>query len=96
MQYCNWSSYVREGWREGKVQIHSPEFNDPIDAQQVFIDAMLMEHTDRLLEAENEMVELPHAIFDSQKKLLKRIMDKCCPKDVPKGTKIALSWVGFR
>ncbi len=36
------------------------------------------------------MVKLPHAGFDCQEKLLKRIMGKCCPKDVPKGTKIAL------
>ena len=75
---------------EGRIQIRSPEFSDPTDAQQVFVDAMLLEHTDRLVNAKNEMVELPHAVFDCQEKLLKKIMDKCCPKDVPEGTKIAL------
>lgn len=71
------------------IQIRSPEFSDPTDAQQVFVDEMLVEHTDRLLNAKDEMVELPHAVFDCQEKLLKKIMDKCLP-DVPEGTKIAL------
>ena len=76
--------------KEGRVQIRNPAINDPTDAQQVFVDNMLMEHTDRLLEAENEMIELPHALFDCQEQLLKKIMDKCCPKDISEGTKIAL------
>jgi len=71
------------------IQIRSPEFSDPTDAQQVFVDEMLVEHTDRLLNAKDEMVELPHAVFDCQEKLLKKIMDKCL-HDVPEGTKIAL------
>ena len=90
---CNTSigslAYVK-AVSEGKLEIRSPAFSDPTDAQQVFVDEMLLEHTDRLLQAKDEMVELPHAVFDCQEKLLKRIMDKCCPKDVPKGTKIAL------
>jgi len=76
--------------KEGRVQIRNPAINDPTDAQQVFVDNMLMEHTDRLLEAENEMIELPHALFDCQEQLLKKIMDKCCPKDISEGTQIAL------
>lgn len=76
---------VKEG-----VQIHSPDPSDPVDAQQVFVDSALMPHTDRLLSADNPDVELPHAIFDCIQSLLKRIMDKCCPKDVAEGTKIAL------
>jgi hypothetical protein len=76
--------------KEGTQQICNPAINDPTDAQQVFVDTMLMEHADRLLEAKNEMIELPHALFDCQEKLLKKIMDKCCPKDIPEGTKIAL------
>jgi len=75
---------------KGKNEIRSPALSDPTDAQQVFVDEMLLEHTDRLLQAKDEMVELPHAIFDCQEKLLKKIMDKCCPHDVPEGTKIAL------
>lgn len=76
---------VKEG-----VKIHSPDPSDPIDAQQVFVDSALMPHADRCLSAEDSQVELPHAIYDCQTDLLKRIMDKCCPRDIPKGTKIAL------
>ena len=72
------------------VQIHSPDPSDPIDAQQVFVDSALMSHAERLLGAANPDIELPHAVFDCQTALLKRIMDKCCPEDVPKGTKVAL------
>ena len=76
---------VKEG-----VKIHSPDPSDPIDAQQVFVGSALMPHADRCLSAEDSQVELPHAIYDCQTDLLKRIMDKCCPRDIPKGTKIAL------
>lgn len=78
--------------KTGCVVISSPEVNDPTDAQQVFINHILMDEADRLLDAgeEKEMIELPHAVFDAQGKLLKRIMDKCCPSDIKEGTKIAL------
>lgn len=76
---------VKEG-----MEIRSPDPSDPSDAQQVFVDSALMKHSDRLLNAPNPDLELPHAIFDCIDDLMKRIMDKCCPKDVPKGTKIAL------
>ena len=70
--------------------IHSPDPSDPIDAQQVFVNSALMEQSDRLLGATRPEVELPHIMFDCQEKLFKRIMDKCLPRDVPKGVKIAL------
>jgi hypothetical protein len=72
------------------AQIHAPDPSDPINAQQVFVGSALMPHADRLLGADNPEIELPYAVFDCQKALLKRIMDKCCPKDFVKGTKIAL------
>jgi len=75
--------------KEGR-EIHSPDPSDPIDAQQVFVDSALMEYSDRLLSAADPMVELPHCLLESQGKLMKRIMDKCLPKDVPPGTNIAL------
>mmetsp|Transcript_28592 Transcript_28592/g.43751 ORF Transcript_28592/g.43751 Transcript_28592/m.43751 type:complete len:324 (-) Transcript_28592:1637-2608(-) len=72
------------------VKIHSPDASDPIDAQQVFVDSALMKHSTRLLDAEDPNVELPHVVFEEQGHLLNRIMEKCLPKDVPEGTKIAL------
>ncbi len=72
------------------VKIHSPDPSDPIDAQQVFVDSALMKHSTRLLEAEDPNVELPHVVFEEQSHLLNRIMEKCLPKDVSEGTKIAL------
>ena len=70
--------------------IHSPDPSDPTDSQQVFVNSALLEHADRLLEAADPHAELPHAVYDCQDALMKRILDKCCPVDVPKGTKIAL------
>lgn len=75
---------------KGGSIIHSPDASDPIDAQQVFINSALMDHSDRLLSASNSEVELPHVMFDCQEALFKRIMAKCLPGDVAKGVKIAL------
>lgn len=74
--------------REGRV-IHSPDPSDPIDAQQVFVDAAVMKHSDRLLNATNPNVELPHVIHECQTELLNRIMDKCIV-DIPEGTSLAI------
>jgi len=74
---------------EGKV-IHSPDPSDPIDSQQVFVDAALVPHTERLLQADDPAVELPHVMYDCIDALLKRILDKCLPRDLPNGVEIAL------
>lgn len=78
------------------LKISCPDASDPSDAQQVFVDSALMKHSERLLNASNPDLELPHAIFDCIDDLFKRIMDKCCPKDVPAGTKIALLGTSMR
>lgn len=70
--------------------IHSPDPSDPMDAQQVFVNSALMNHHERLLDAPNAEVELPHVMFDCQEELFKRIMAKCLPGDVPEGVSIAL------
>jgi hypothetical protein len=75
---------VKEG-----TKIHSPDPSDPIDAQQVFVDSALMNHSDRLLNATDPNVELPHVVNDCQADLLKRIIDKCVG-DIPSGTKVAI------
>lgn len=75
--------------KEGST-IDSPDPSDPCSAQQVFLNAELMKHSDRLLGSPNPDVELPHCIFDSADTLLKRILDKCLPADIQDGTKIAL------
>lgn len=81
-------AYVKAVKEGGKI--HSPDPSDPIDAQQVFVDSALMEYGDRLMAANNPNVELPHCLFECQDKLMKRIVDKCLPNDVPPGTNIAL------
>jgi len=89
---CCTSAYVSLAYVKSVAEgntIHSPDPSDPIDAQQVFVDSAMMAHTDRLLNAANPDVELPHAVYDCQSQLLKRIMEKC-QKDIPVGTKIAL------
>lgn len=75
--------------KEGK-KIHSPDPSDPIDAQQVFLDSALMEHSDRLLSAADPNVELPNVIYDCIEVLMNRIISKCLPGDIPSDTSIAL------
>lgn len=70
-------------------QIHSPDPSDPIDGQQVFVDNALLKEAQRLEDAPNPDVELPHILFDCADNLMGRIIAKC-EKDIPTGTKIAL------
>lgn len=57
-------------------QIHLPDLSDPIDAQQTFVDSALLDHGERLETADNPDVELPHAMFDCQEALFKRLIAK--------------------
>lgn len=91
---CNaaWTArhYV-EAVRSGK-KIHSPDPSDPIDAQQVFVDSALLEHADRIANAEDPDVETVYALFDCTDALMTRISDKCCGgelSDVADGVNIA-------
>ena len=47
---------------------------DIVDAQQYFVGKMLLPYAKQLEEAENRMVELPYALYDAQKELMKRIV----------------------
>lgn len=70
-------------------EVHSPDPSDPVDAQQVFVDSALLAHGERLEQAEDPNVELPHALFDCMDELMCRIIAKCT-KDIPTGARIAL------
>lgn len=70
--------------------IDSSDPSDPLNSQQVLANAALLEHSDRLHQADDQNVELPHAMYDCIDALLKRIMDKCLPHDLPAGVPVAL------
>ena len=60
-------------------QVHRGEMDNTIntevvDAQQSFVNQLLLPHAGRLEEAENSMVELPYALYDAQSDLLKQIV----------------------
>lgn len=80
--------YVR-AVKEGKT-IECTDPSDPLDSQQVLANKALLEHSDRLLQAEHPEIELPHVMYDCIDSLLKRILDKCLPRDLPNGVPIAL------
>jgi len=75
--------------KEGKTP-HAPDPSDPVTSQFVFVTSVLMEHLDRILEAENQMLEATKAMYDCIEALMKRIMDKCLPHDLPKDVPFAL------
>ena len=90
--YCNAAlislEYVK-AVLDGRT-IHCTDPSDPVDAQQVFVNSALVEHSDRLHDADNSVEELSHAIFDCIDALLKRILDKFLPRDLPADVPIAL------
>ena len=71
------------------MMVSSPDPSDPIDAQQVFVDVALMKHSDRLLNAVDPNIELPHVVNDCQTELFERIVKKCT-KDIPDGSMVAI------
>ncbi|EEC51968.1 predicted protein [Phaeodactylum tricornutum CCAP 1055/1] len=50
--------------------------SDPLDAQQTFVNSMLLPHGARLNSAEEPMVELPYALFDAQDEFMRKIIEK--------------------
>lgn len=53
---------------------------DPVDAQQQFVNNLLLPHGERLEQANNKSSELPMALFDAQQELIQRIVAKGCSK----------------
>jgi len=64
-------------------------FEDPVNAQQNMVGKLLMPHAERLVNAAQPMVELPHALYDAQKKLMDDIIAAGCQEVAGEG-KIAL------
>jgi len=60
-----------------------------LDAQQAYVGDMLLPFGERLVEARDAMVELPHALFEAQDELMQKIISKGC-KEVAGRGKIAL------
>ena len=54
----------------------APFPTDALDAQQAFVGSMLLPHAQRLVDAEDAMVELPLAMFDIQKEMMTSILSK--------------------
>ncbi|CAB9527553.1 Inherit from NOG: Low-co2 inducible protein [Seminavis robusta] len=63
--------------------------SDPQDAQQQFVNSLLLPQAERLEQAKNRNVELPFALFDAQQDLLRKIVAKGCGEVAGDG-KIAL------
>jgi Limiting CO2-inducible proteins B/C beta carbonyic anhydrases len=51
---------------------------DPLDAQQQFVNQLLLPYAQRLEEANDKSVELPKAMFEAQNELLQRIVAQGC------------------
>jgi len=50
--------------------------DDVLDAQQRFVEQMLMPYAEQLEKAEDKMVQLPHSLFYAQSGLMKRIVNQ--------------------
>ena len=73
---CCGSAVAAAGFVKGGGSGDLQATSDPIDAQQMFVGNMLMPHAARLAEADDEMVELPLALYDAQDELMGRIVEK--------------------
>jgi Limiting CO2-inducible proteins B/C beta carbonyic anhydrases len=62
---------------------------EPLDAQQAYVGDMLLPFGERLEQAKEPMVELPHALFEAQDQLMQTIIRKGCREVAGRG-KIAV------
>jgi len=74
--------------KSGKVEVSGPP-EEPDDAQQYWVGARLLPYANQLAQAECEAAEVPLALFDSQDKLMKKIVSSMCGEVAGTG-KIAL------
>ena len=61
--------------KEGEAATALPATNS-LDAQQAYVDAQLAPYAERLMNADERNVELPHALYDAQKAMMDAIVDK--------------------
>ena len=47
-----------------------------LDAQQAYVNAQLAPYGERLLMAADQNIELPYALFDAQKNMMEKIVEK--------------------
>jgi hypothetical protein len=74
---------------KGEVKKVDPAiYADVTNAQQMMVSSLLEPYAERLSKASNEMVELPFALYDAQKKIMEQIIAAGC-QEVANG-KIAL------
>jgi hypothetical protein len=75
---------------QGKGKATDPSvFADPVQCQQAMVGDLLMPYAERLVKAAEPMVELPHALYDAQKKVMDDIIAAGC-QEVAGDGKIAV------
>jgi len=70
------AAFVKEV-KAGNLNVSEPP-EEPDDAQQYWVGTRLLPYADRLAAAECEEAEVPLALFDSQDKLMKKIVLSMC------------------
>jgi len=63
----------------------APGPEEPTDAQQTWVGSALLPHGERLINAEDEAVELPNALFEGIDEMMKKIVDAGCGEVAGKG-----------
>lgn len=68
---------VRKGAMVPKAgDAQSPLMIENLDAQQAWVNSQLAPYGERLLMATDQNIELPHALFDAQKNMMEKIVEK--------------------
>jgi hypothetical protein len=78
------AGYVAQQLEQGACQPCLP--TDCLDAEQMFVNSMLLPHGQRLTQATDKSVELPLVLFDIQKELMHKIVERGCNKVGKEGT----------
>jgi hypothetical protein len=71
------------------LQVKMPSPDEPTDSQLIFAGQALLTQVERLENAKDLEIELPHILFDCQKDLMDRIYNKACKDVATDGGKIA-------
>ena len=56
----------------------APGPDDPVDAQQTWVGNMLLPHGERINAAKDAAIEVPHALFDCQDEVIRKIVAAAC------------------